>query len=308
MASPSDLPVAPPPEGPSVAALLRAARQRLVGATGPGEAGESPHLDAEVLLRHVLGVSRAALLTHPQRRLTPDEVGRYQALVERRASAEPVAYLTGEREFMGLTFAVDRRTLIPRPETETLVERALPLLSGRPALVVDVGTGSGAIAVSVVALAAAPAALRVVGIDRSWEALQVGRANAARLVPAGRARPLFLQSCLLRGVRGRFDLVLANLPYVAAADLAVLPAPVARYEPRLALDGGGDGLDLYRALLADLPGRVAPGGAVLLECDPRQAGQLGALLRAALPEATVQVHRDLAGRERVVEGVLPGGV
>ena len=153
-----------------------------------------------------------------ERRLTPEEVERYQALVERRARAEPVAYLTGEREFMGLTFAVDRRTLIPRPETETLVERALQLLSGRPALAVDVGTGSGAIAVSVAALAPAPAALRVVGIDRSWEALQVGRANAARLLPAGRARPLFLQSSLLSGVRGPFDLVLANLPYVAAAD------------------------------------------------------------------------------------------
>jgi release factor glutamine methyltransferase len=112
---------------------------------------------------------------------------------------------------------------------------------------------------------------------------------------------------LLSAVRGPFDLVLANLPYVAAPDLATLPAPVARYEPRLALDGGGDGLALYRALLAELPGQVAPGGAILLECDPRQADALGALLRAALPDAAVQVHRDLAGRERVVEGVLPDG-
>jgi release factor glutamine methyltransferase len=313
--------VAPDSDGSSVAALLQAARRRLAGAAGEGEgageAGETPHLDAEVLLRHVLGVSRAALLTHPERRLTPEEAGRYWALVERRALAEPVAYLTGEREFMGLTFAVDRYTLIPRPETETLVQRALELLGGlsrsggradgAPVLAVDVGTGSGAIALSVAALAPAPAALRVVGVDRSWEALQVARANATRLVPPGPARPAFLQGSLLSGLRGPLDMVLANLPYVAAAEMATLPQPVARYEPRLALDGGGDGLDLYRALLAGLPDRLAPGGAILMECDPRQAARLGALLGATLPAATVRMHRDLAGRERVIEGLLPGG-
>ena len=187
------------------------------GRGGPGEVGESTHLDAEVLLRHVLGVSRAALLTHPQRRLTPEEVERYRgsggAPRSRRAGSLPHR----RAGVHGLTFAVDRRTLIPRPETETLVERLalLTLLERAPRpLAVDVGTGSGAITVSIAALAPASAALRVVGIDRSWEALQVGRANAARLLPAGRARPLFLQSSLLSGVRGPFDLVLANLPYV----------------------------------------------------------------------------------------------
>jgi release factor glutamine methyltransferase len=313
--------------GRTVRAARLAAAALLAGAAGPAADG-TPALDAEVLLRHVLGLSRSALYTHPERRLSADEGRRFDALLAQRAGGEPVAYLTGEREFMGLTFAVDRRVLIPRPDTEALVERALVLLGAlatgdtpedagaparpaRPLRVVDVGTGSGAIAVAVAAGAPAGAALRVVAVDRSAAALDVARGNARRLLgPApgaggGRSGTVdFLQASLLTALRGPFDLVLANLPYVPTGDVPRLAPAVAGYEPHLALDGGPDGLDRYRDLLRDLQAKLAPRAGVLLECDPRQAGPLRALLAAHLPGAATGVWPDLAGRARVVEAVL----
>jgi release factor glutamine methyltransferase len=296
-------------EGETAGEALLAAGERLAGAPAPAADG-TPRLDAEVLLRHVLGLDRSALYAHPERRLSEAERRRFDALVERRAAGEPVAYLTGEREFMGLPFAVDRRTLVPRPETEVLVERALALLAGRPGTdddpvrVVDVGTGSGAIAVAVAALAPRPEGLRVFATDLSGPALAVARRNTARLLGPGRPRVDFVQGSLLEALRGPFDLVLANLPYVPSEEVPGLPASVSRYEPALALDGGPDGLDLNRALLADLEGKLRPGGGVLLECDPRQAPLLAGLVAAALPGAAVRTLRDLAGRDRVVEGVV----
>jgi release factor glutamine methyltransferase len=307
----------------TVRAARLAAAALLAGAAGPAADG-TPALDAEVLLRHVLGLSRSALYTHPERRLSADEGRRFDDLLARRAAGEPVAYLTGEREFMGLSFAVDRRVLIPRPDTEALVERALALLGAlatggtpedagapRPLRVVDVGTGSGAIAVAVAAGAPAGAALRVVAVDRSAAALDVARGNARRLLgPApgaggGRSGTVdFLQASLLSALRGPFDLVLANLPYVPTGDVSRLAPAVAGYEPHLALDGGPDGLDRYRDLLRDLEAKLAPRAGVLLECDPHQAGTLRALLAAHLPGAATGVRPDLAGRARVVEAVL----
>jgi release factor glutamine methyltransferase len=314
--------------GRTAGEALRAATVRLAGAPGPAADG-TPGLDAEVLLRHVLGVSRGALYTHRERRLSDGEERRYAALLARRAAGEPVAYVIGAREFMGLSFAVDRRVLIPRPDTETLVERALALLAARagagppaesraPLRVADVGTGSGAIAVAVAALAPAGVALRVVAVDRSAPALAVARENARRLLSgaAGRATEArgatrrvgveFVQGSLLTALRGPFDLVLANLPYVPAGDVPGLAQGVAGFEPHLALDGGADGLDLYRALLGDLGAKLATRAAVLLECDPRQAPALSALVAAALPGAERGVRRDLAGRDRVVEARLRG--
>jgi len=306
----------------TVGAARLAAAALLAGAPAPAADG-TPALDAEVLLRHVLGLSRSDLFTHPERRLTADEGRRFDALLARRAGGEPVAYLTGEREFMGLTFAVDRRVLIPRPDTETLVERALALLDalapgragqdsgGPPLRAVDVGTGSGAIAVAVVAGVPAGVALRMVAVDRSAAALAVARGNARRLLGAARAgagaAPVdFLQGHLLTALRGPFDLVLANLPYVPAGEVPRLAPAVAGFEPHLALDGGPDGLDLYRDLLEDLGAKLAPRAGVLLECDPRQAEPLRALLAARLPGAATGLRADLAGRARVVEAVLGG--
>ena len=329
-------------DGPARTAgeALRAATARLAGAPGPAADG-TPALDAEVLLRHVLGVSRGALYTHPERPLSDGQERRFAALLARRAAGEPVAYVIGEREFMGLSFAVDRRVLIPRPDTETLVERALALVAARagagpqpqplpetgaPLRVADVGTGSGAIAVAVAAHAPAGVALRVVAVDRSAPALVLARENARRLLcgaagrapaPRGASRRAsvdsvdFVQGSLLTALRGPFDLVLANLPYVPAGDVPGLAQGVAGFEPHLALDGGTDGLDLYRALLGDLAAKLATRAAVLLECDPRQTPALSALVAAALPGAERGVLRDLAGRARVVEARLrwpgPGG-
>jgi release factor glutamine methyltransferase len=277
---------------------LQAGAARL-GAADSVVGADTPRLDAEVLLRHVLGLSRAALFTHPERRLTADEEAQFWHLVDRRAAGEPVAYLTGRREFMGLELAVTPSVLIPRPETELLVERALAVLqSGSSPLVADVGTGSGAIALS---LAHSWPACQVVATDRSAAALAVARVNVARVLGAAAGRVRLVCTSLLAGLRGPFGLIAANLPYIPAAALDRLPLPVRRFEPRPALDGGPDGLDLYRALLADAPRVLASGGTLLMECDPAQAATLMALVRAALPAAAVLVHRDLAGHERVVE-------
>lgn len=273
----------------------------------PGGPTETPNLDAEVLLRHMLGATRARLFTHPERELDHHEEQRYLDALRRRQHGEPVAYITGQQEFMGLAFSVDRRVLIPRPDTETLVERALDILTQRwranPAsqfsergpLVVDVGTGSGAIAVS---LAALGPRLRVVATDVSSDALTVAVANGGRLATQ---RIGFVQSYLLNGVAGPFDLVAANLPYIRSCQMAHLPFPVRDYEPRSALDGGEDGLDLYRALLRDLPGKLTCGGALLMECDPDQAGTLLGLATSALSDTTGRIVKDLAGLDRIVE-------
>ena len=299
----------------------RAVLSRADSAVGGG----TPGLDTEVLLRHVLGIDRAGLLAHPERVLTEAQRQRYRRLLRRRAAGEPVAYLTGRREFMGHSFVVDARVLVPRPETELLVERALAHLppvqaalapqgppkcnvqsgcgpaNGAAPRVVDVGTGSGAIAVS---LAAAWPAVRVVATDVSAEALAVARRNARRVLgPGWWRRVRFRHGSLLEPVRGPVDLIAANLPYVRSEEMAGLPVSVRRFEPALALDGGGDGLEAYRELLRQAPGKVRPGGVVLMECDPRQADELAALARAAHPGGTVTVRRDLAGRERVVEVV-----
>ncbi len=278
-------------------AALRFGRQRLGNALLA--ASETPELDAEVLLRHVLGLSRAALFTHLDRQLTAGEWRRYRQLLDRRAAGEPVAYLTGEREFMGRPFRVDRRVLIPRPETETLVEGALEHLApGATGWVADVGTGSGAIAVT---LAAERPGLRVVALDCYMEALEVARLNACRLLGTAAGRVALVCADLLAPVCGPLQLIAANLPYIPAAELPTLPPSVRLFEPRGALDGGSDGLDLYRALLRQVPRVLAPGGALLMECDPRQAAPLLALAQAALPDGQGRVRHDLAGRARVVE-------
>lgn len=260
-------------------------------------ASEVEPLDAPVLLAHVLGVDRAALHAHPERSLTPEQFARFQQAIADRRRGVPVAYLTGKRAFYDRELVVSPAVLIPRPETEHLVEAALDWARGRAGLrIADVGAGSGAIAVT---LAAHLPGAAVWAIDRSEEALAVARENAAR---AGvEERITFIRGDLLSPLLAealRVDLIAANLPYIPSADLDNLA--VARFEPRAALDGGPDGLDLIRRLLDQAPAALRPGGLVLLEIQSGQGMRVAELGGAAFPGAEVRILADYAGHDRVV--------
>jgi release factor glutamine methyltransferase len=262
----------------------------------------SPRLDAELLLAHVLGWERTQLYLRSEDLLAPAAARRFTELVRRRAAHEPVAYLLGRRAFYDLDLAVGPEVLIPRPETELLVEEALawakPL--ARPLNIVDVGTGSGAIAL---ALARHLPQARVWAVDLSLAALRVAAANARRY--GLEERVLLLCGDLLAPLAGPFDLIAANLPYIAHDRLAALPPDVAAYEPPLALDGGVDGLALIRRLLDQAPARLARPGLVVLELDQGQGEAVTALARAHWPQAEVTVRRDYAGLERMVRIAIP---
>ncbi len=269
-------------------------RDALQGAiTAIGAAGcETPRLDAEVLLAHVLGVGRERLLLDRELIVAGPPVRAYQDAVRRRAVLrEPVAYITGSRGFRRIELAVDGRALIPRPESELLVESALGLPAG--ARVLDVGTGSGALAL---ALKHERPDLALSASDRSADALELARANADRLG----LDVHFVQADLLEGVSGEFDAVLANLPYVAERDRAMLAPEILRHEPPGALFAGEDGLDAIRALLVQLAARRSV-SFVALEVGAGQAPAVAELLRAA-GFAKVECMYDLAGMERVVNG------
>jgi release factor glutamine methyltransferase len=260
---------------------------------------ETPRLDAEVLLGHVLSTSRAGLLAHGDDALSAEQAAQFAQLVRRRVAHEPVAYLVGQRAFYDVELLVDRRVLIPRPETEHLVDDALEWArrgAGQEALrIADVGTGSGALAVT---LARHLPAARVWAVDLSPDALQVATANVRRYGLEQRVLPVCAD--LLSALGGPLDLVVANLPYVRAAEVAGLAADVAAYEPHLALDGGIDGLNAIRRLLPQVAERLAAPGLVLLELDPWQAEATVEVARRQLPAAEVSVLRDYAGLERVV--------
>ena len=258
---------------------------------------ESPRLDAELLLAHVLGVNRAAILTWPERRLTPKQLTRFRDLVARRAAREPLAYVLGQREFFGLGFVVSPAVLIPRPETELLVEHALRLARQLPTppSIADVGAGSGAIAVT---LAVHLPAATVYALDASAEALAVVVENAhhhgvSERVPC-------LQSDLLTELPEPVDLITANLPYVTSEEWERLMPEIRLYEPRTALDGGPDGLALIRRLLATAAAHLNARGAILLEIGASQGGAVTALAREFFPLADVQVFPDYAGLDRLL--------
>lgn len=256
-------------------------------------------LDAELLLAHVLGKDRVGLYTHFDQPLAPDELSRYRELIKRRLSGEPVAYLVGKKEFRSLELTVDARVLVPRPETEHVVEVVLELLEGRETpRVVDVGTGSGAIALAV--QKARPDA-QVLATDRSPGAATVARANAEKLKLAVEIR----EGSLLEPVRGDgpFDVVASNPPYIPSAQVPSLPAEVLQ-EPMLALDGGPDGLTVIRPLLQQAKELLKEGGAVVLEVADGQAPQVVALL-TEMGFAEPQTRKDLAGHDRVVYATVP---
>lgn len=281
------------PAEATLAALLREALARLA-ARQPGA-----RLDAEVLLAHATGRSRAQLYAWPAEAVSAAAARRFRELVRRRAAGEPVAHLTGRREFWSLALRVSTHTLIPRPETERLVEAALALPGPAPARrVADLGTGCGAIAL---ALARERPGWHLIATDLSAAALAVAADNARRL---GACNVEFRRGDWCRPLRGeRLDLIVCNPPYVRDGDAALARGDV-RFEPRLALLGGRDGLDALRRVAGAAPRVLAPGGWLLLEHGPAQGGAVRALLRR-LGYGQVATLRDLAGRERVTRGVRP---
>ena len=257
----------------------------------------TPRLDAELLVAHVLSLPRVQLYVQFERVLTPEELASLRDMIKRRQAGESIAYLTGRKEFWKFELAVDARVLVPRPDTETLVEEALARLGEpAPARIADVGTGSGALAIT---LAKVRAEAAVFASDVSPAALEVARGNAERLGAA----VTFVEGDLGAPLAAHapFTLIVANLPYVPTGELASLSADV-RSEPALALDGGADGLDLVRRLVKEAPALLAAGGALALEIGDGQAAATRALLEAAA-FTDVQTRKDLAGIERIVSGV-----
>jgi len=254
-------------------------------------------IDGQVLLAHVVARDRAWLAAHRDEPLARTQAEAFFALAKRRRAGEPVAYLTGVREFYGLVLAVTPAVLIPRPETETLVELALAWLpSDRAVRVLDLGTGSGAIAL---ALAHERPGAHVVATDTSADALAVARGNARRL---RLSNVEFVASDWYADVDGTFDAIVSNPPYVAPGDPHLMEGDL-RYEPRAALVAGDEGLAALRAIVAGAAARLAPGGALAVEHGHEQSGAVQAMLREA-GFADVTVRRDLAGIARVAGGRL----
>ncbi len=277
----------------TVAELLGAATRRLRTAGSP----ESARLDAELLLGHVTGWPRAFVLAHPERDLTPEQESAFHELVGRREAAEPIAYLLGEREFYGRIFAVDGRALIPRPDTELLVDLGIAAVRrwrglGVEPTVVELGTGCGAVAISL----ALESVVAVTATDISFDALELARENAFRH-SLGSVR--LVQTDLLAGLRGPLHVLLANLPYVPRG--RSLPRDVKDYEPHVALFGGERGTELIERLLVEAQGLLVPGGELCVELDEEeQAAPVAAFARTLYAGATVSVCQDHGGYDRVV--------
>ena len=275
--------------GPTLGTAVARARARLAAA-GIAAAG----LEARLLAAHVFGCGVGVLVGHPERPIDPAAAARFEVAVGRRLAHEPLAYILGEKEFWSLSLRVTSDTLIPRPETEAVVEAALAWCrrGGDAARILDLGTGSGCLLLAL--LTELPAA-RGVGVDRSEPALAIARGNAERLGVAERAS--FVCANWATAVAGEFDVVVCNPPYVADAEWSDLPPDVGEFEPSLALRAGADGLVAYRAILPDLPRLLAPNGAAFLELGGTGAHEVvGDLAAAAGMRASVTA--DLAGRPR----------
>ena len=255
---------------------------------------DTARLDARLLLGDVLKLEAATLVAHPERLLDASERERFHDLIERRCRHQPVSQLLARREFWGLTFRVTADTLIPRPETEVVVEQALAGIAdrGQPIRILDLGTGTGCLMLTL--LHELPRAIGL-AIDRSPAALAVARANAEALGLAARAK--FRLGNWTDGLTESFDLIVSNPPYIASPDMAQLAPEVARHEPHLALHGGRDGLDCYRAIARGLDGRLRPDGRLLLEIGADQGDSVPAIFAAAGFACTAK-HNDLAGLVR----------
>lgn len=265
---------------------------------------ENPRLDAEVLLGAVLGKDRMYLYVHFDEPLEPAELAVFRSHVKERAAHVPLAYVLGRREFMGLDFRVTRDTLIPRPDTELLVQCAVDFLRARAAeggdehSVADIGTGTGAIALSVLHYTEGT---RVDAVDISPAAAEVARENAERLGLAERIE-VHVGDLTAPLAGHSYDVILSNPPYIPTADIATLMPEVRSYEPHLALDGGTDGLNIYRRLMADAPALLKEGGAIAVEVGIDEAAAVAALAMAHPRIVRTEILKDLAGIERVVVG------
>ena len=265
---------------------------------------ESPRLDAEVLLSALLGRDRMYLYVHFDEPLEPEELARFRGYVKERAAHVPLAYVLGRREFMGLDFRVTRDTLIPRPDTEILVQCAVDFLRARmdageaACSIADIGTGTGAIALSTLRYTEGTHADAV---DISPAAAAVARENAERLGLTERI-DIHVGDLLAPLAGGRYDMILSNPPYIPTVDIATLMPEVRSYEPHLALDGGMDGLNIYRRLMADAPALLKEGGAIAVEVGIDEAAAVAALAMAHPRIVRTEILKDLAGIERVVVG------
>ncbi len=262
-----------------------------------GRGMENPRLNAERLLCGVLGCKRIDLYVNFERVLSSGEIEKYREYVRRRGRNEPLAYILGTAAFCGRDFSVNPSVLIPRPETELLVEHVIPLLrTTAPAFVADIGTGSGCIGITV-ALELPEAEIALV--DVSGEALEVAKRNAHEHGVNGRAH--LVQGDLGDPLRtATFHAVVANLPYVAARERDTLPPDVVEFEPHIALFGGETGLDLFEHLLADVRRVLVPGGVVALEVGQGQASVVARICQSYLPEGEISIHCDYAHIERVI--------
>lgn len=277
---------------PTIARTLADATRAL---TEAGIDAEDARLEAGVLLAHTLGIDRARVLARMRDPLDEAVAARFAALLERRCAREPLAYIVAEREFYGLAVSCGPGVLIPRPESELLVEIALEACRSGTTRVADVGTGSGCLAVAIAAHA--PDA-RVTAIDASAEALALARANVARHDVG--ARVTLREGDLLAGA-GIFDVIVANLPYVSAREWVALAPEVRDFEPREALVGGIAGTEAVERLLAEAPPHLAPGGVLAMEIGATQGAAVSGMARRAFPDGDVCVRTDLAGLDRVVQ-------
>jgi release factor glutamine methyltransferase len=278
-----------------VAEALRQAR-RALPASNDTSASDARRLVAEAAGRPVTWV-----LAHPEAPMADDQLAWLSRATERCARGEPLAYILGWWEFYGRRFRVSPDVLIPRPETESLVDRALGFLRAHPQAIdiVDVGTGSGCLAVT---LAAEAPRVHVLAVDISAPALRMARANARTHRVESRLR--WVQADLMTAFRGAWDLLVANLPYIPRERLGRLE--VSRHEPHLALEGGPDGMELLRRLVGAIPDVLRPGGFAALEIDEGQGEALRSLVQARLPSSEVAIEPDLAGRERFLTIALRG--
>jgi release factor glutamine methyltransferase len=274
--------------------------RRVLTARLKAAGNDSPELDARLLAGAALGLDLTGLITAANRTLTATESDHLETLAQRRLAGEPVARILGIREFWGLPLKLSGATLVPRPDTETVVERALELLRtdgaiDRPLRLADLGTGSGAILLAL--LSELPNA-RGFGTDISTDALETARGNAARLALADRAT--FVACDYAGGLSGPLDLIVSNPPYIRSADIAGLATEVRDHDPRAALDGGVDGLDAYRVLIVQSAALLAPNGLLVVEAGRGQSGDIEALMTAAGLTTAGPPKADLAGIPRAV--------